>query len=91
MWIAWPSFLVAGLLEMLLFALFDPLELHGVAETVELSRTAIYTLTFFALWTATMLSSALTTLLAASPFEVNRCPLPPGGRPSACPKPRGSR
>jgi hypothetical protein len=36
-----------------------------------------------------MASSALTTLLAQSPFEVNRCPLPLDGRPSACPKTNG--
>ena len=47
---------------------------------------AVYTLAFFAFWLATMASSALTTLLARSPFEVNRCPLPADGRPSACAK-----
>ena len=33
-----------------------------------------------------MLSSALTTLLAMSPFELNQCPLEPGERPPGCPK-----
>ena len=57
-------------------------------EPLELSRSAVYTLAFFAFWFATMASSALTTLLARSPFEVNRCPLPIGARPAACPKPQ---
>jgi len=73
MWIAWPAFLVAGLLEMLVFAMIDPKDLQGFGGApLEISRTAIYTVVFFVFWGATMLSSALTTLLAASPFEVNR-------------------
>jgi hypothetical protein len=51
-----------------------------------MSRQGIYTLGFFAFWIMTMASSALTTLLAMSPFEVNRCPLPSDGRPDGCPK-----
>jgi hypothetical protein len=87
MWIAWPAFLVAGLVEMVVFAFVDPQQLHGLnGEPLELSRPAVYTLAFFAFWIATMASSALTTLLARSPFEVNRCPLPADGRPSACAK-----
>ena len=33
-----------------------------------------------------MVSSALTTLLAMSPFEVNRCPVPVDQRPADCHK-----
>ncbi|HEY1392054.1 MAG TPA: hypothetical protein VFV25_01680 [Methylibium sp.] len=90
MWIAWPAFLMAGVLEMVVFALVDPQTLRWFGDTLELSRSAVYTLGFFLFWGATGLSSALTTLLAASPFEVNRCPLPIDGRPQACPKPRPS-
>ena len=90
MWIAWPAFLVAGVVEMVVFAFVDPQQLHGLnGEPLELSRPAVYTLAVFAFWIATMASSALTTLLAQSPFEVNRCPLPLDGRPSACPKTNG--
>lgn len=89
MWIAWPAFLVAGAVEMVMFAFVDPEQLHGLGgDPLELSRSAIYTIAFFAFWAATMASSALTTLLAMSPFEVNRCPLPHDKRPEACPKPR---
>ncbi len=28
MWIAWPAFMVAGILEMLVFAMVDPQDLH---------------------------------------------------------------
>ena len=89
MWIAWPAFLVAGLLEMLVFAMVDPQDLHWFGQPLELSRQGIYTLAFFVFWGVTMLSSALTTLLAMSPFELNQCPLPAQDRPEGCPKQGG--
>lgn len=69
MWIAWPAFLVAGLLEMLVFAMVDPQDLHWFGQPVELSRQGIYTLAFFAFWGVTMLASALTVLLALPSVE----------------------
>lgn len=72
MWIAWPAFLVAGLMEVLVFAMVDPQDLHWFGHPLALSREGVYTLAFFAFWILTMLSSALTALLAMSPFEVNR-------------------
>lgn len=84
MWIAWPAFLVAAVLEMVVFALVDPSHLHWFDSPLPLSREAVYTLAFFVFWGATMISSALTTLLAMSPFEINRCPIPEGDRPSDC-------
>ena len=72
MWIVWPAFLVAGLLEMLVFAFVDPQDLHWFGQDLDLSRQAIYTLAFFAFWALAMLSSALTTLLGLPSAEVNR-------------------
>lgn len=72
MWIAWPAFLLAGVTEMLVFALVDPESLHWFGHPLALSREAVYTLAFFAFWLLAMASSALTTLLAMSPFEINR-------------------
>jgi hypothetical protein len=86
MWIAWPAFLVACVLEMLVFAMVDPQDLHWFGQPVMLSRQGVYTVAFFVFWGITMVSSALTTLLAMSPFDVNRCPLPADGRPDGCPK-----
>jgi hypothetical protein len=71
MWIAWPAFMVAAVLEMVVFALVDPSDLHWLGAPLPFSREAVYTLAFFVFWVATMVSSALTTLLAISPFEVN--------------------
>ncbi|MBK8073837.1 MAG: hypothetical protein IPK34_18230 [Ramlibacter sp.] len=87
MWIAWPAFLVAAVMEMVVFAFVDPQDLHWFdGQPLSLSRQGIYTLSFFAFWVLAMASSALTTLLSMSPFEVNRCPLPAEGRPDGCPK-----
>ncbi len=84
MWIAWPAFLLAGVIEVLVFALVDPQDLQWFGHPLALSREGVYTLAFFAFWLLTMASSALTTLLSMSPFEVNRCPLPIDGRPKGC-------
>jgi hypothetical protein len=84
MWIAWPAFLVAAVLEMVVFAVVDPGDLHWFGQPVTLSREAVYTLAFFVFWGVTMASSALTTLLSMSPFEVNRCPVPEDQRPKDC-------
>lgn len=86
MWIAWPAFLMAGILEVLVFGMVDPQDLQWFGHPLELSRQAVYSLAFFVFWGVTMLSSGLTTLLAMSPFEINRCPLPTGERPEGCPK-----
>jgi hypothetical protein len=72
MWILWPAFLVAGVLEVLVFAMVDPHDLHWFGQPVTMSRQGIYTVAFFVFWGVTAASSALTTLLSMSPFEVNR-------------------
>lgn len=72
MWIAWPAFLVAGVMEMVVFALVDPSDLHWAGAPLDLSRQAVYTLAFFLFWGLAMASSALTTLLSLSAGELNR-------------------
>lgn len=86
MWIVWPAFLVAGVLEMLVFAVVDPSDLTWLGHPLGLSRQAVYTMAFFVFWGCVMVASGLTTLLARSPLEVNRCPLPAQGRSDACAK-----
>ncbi|TFZ07837.1 hypothetical protein [Ramlibacter humi] len=63
MGIAWPAFLAACLLQLLVFALVDPLELRWFGRELEWSRQAVYAMAFFVFWGAAMLSSALTVLL----------------------------
>ena len=86
MWIVWPAFLMAGVIEMLVFAMVDPQDLHWFGHPLEISRQGVYTLAFFVFWLITSISGGLTTLPSMSPFEVNRCPLPEDGRPDGCPK-----
>ena len=86
MWIAWPAFLVACILEVLVFAMVDPQDLHWFGQPIEVSRQGVYTVSFFVFWAISMVASGLTTLLSMSPFEVNRCPLPTNDRPDGCPK-----
>ncbi len=86
MWIAWPAFLVAAVLEMLVFAFVDPTHLHFGGSSLSWSREAVYTVSFFVFWALTIASSSLTTLLSMSPFEVNQCPFPVDGRPENCAK-----
>ena len=57
----WPSFLMAGVLEGLLFSLLDPAVLAGPAG---LSATAVYSLAFLCFWAVTALTSGLSLLLA---------------------------
>lgn len=71
MWVVWPSFLMAGALEILVFAMVDPQDIHWFGQSVQLSRQGIYTIAFFAFWFVTLLSSALTALLAIPSLEVN--------------------
>ena len=76
MWITWPAFVMAGVMEVLVFAVVDPQSLHWFGRPLTMSRDAVYTLAFFVFWLLTMASSAFTTLLAMSPFEVNRSSFP---------------
>ena len=72
MWIAWPAFMVAAVLEMMVFAVLDPDTLSLFGERVGWSRYAVYTVTFFIFWGMMMVSSGLTALLGRSSVEMNQ-------------------
>jgi Na+/H+-dicarboxylate symporter len=84
MGIVWPAFLAACLLELLVFALVDPQDIHWAGQPVGLSRMGVYTAAFFAFWSISAVASGLTSLLARSPAEVNGCPVAPESRPRGC-------
>lgn len=72
MTILWPAFLMAGLLEILVFAMVDPGELHGIGGSpLALSAEALYTLTFLVFWIAISVSGIISSMLSASADEVN--------------------
>lgn len=62
--IGWPSFLGACVLEAVVFALVDPLELHWAGHALGWSRQSVYTMTFFVLWIVCGLSCLLTAYLS---------------------------
>jgi hypothetical protein len=62
--ILWPAFLMAGVLEMLVFALVDPNDMHWFGGApIQVSRQAIYTLAFLAFWAVIAAAGAITELL----------------------------
>ena len=71
MWIVWPAFLVAGLLEALVFGMFDPEDMHWFGQPMPLSRQGVYTVSFFVFWALAIVSSSLTTLLSMGLASVN--------------------
>jgi len=68
--IVWSAFLAACGLELLVFGLVDPQDVHLPGW----SRQSVYTAAFFAFWLLCMVSSAITVLLKVPPAQVDRRP-----------------
>jgi hypothetical protein len=70
--ILWPAFLMAGVLEMLVFVVVDPADLHWFGgEALGWSHQAVYTVTFLIFWGVISVAGALTALLDTSADEIN--------------------
>ena len=70
--VVWPAFLVAGVLEIAVFAFVDPASLHTLGgAALEISATAVYSIAFFVFWAATAAACALTLLLQRAADDVN--------------------
>lgn len=62
--ILWPAFVMAGMTEMMVFAVVDPGELHWFGgDVVEWSRQAVYTVSFLIFWLLFTVAGAITVLL----------------------------
>jgi len=62
--ILWPAFVAAGVMTLLVFAHVDPADVHTLAGTpIELSRQAVYTLSFFGFWAVIALAGAVSCWL----------------------------
>ena len=61
--VLWPAFISACGLELVVFAVVDPLELHWGGHALGWSRQAVYTAGFFTFWVAGIVTGSLTTLL----------------------------
>ena len=71
--ILWPAFLVAGVLEMLVFAVVDPNDLRWFGgPPIDWPAVAIYSVTFLMFWGAIATAGALTALLSLSADELNQ-------------------
>ena len=71
MWIAWPAFLAAAVMEMVVFAFVDPQDVHFLGNPLNWSTSAVYTVAFFAFWLVTMLCSLMTTMLGRTAHDLN--------------------
>lgn len=70
--IAWPAFLAAAVLEIIVFAFVDPASLHWPGgASVELSATTVYSVAFFVFWIVVAVAGAMTQRLEESAYEVN--------------------
>jgi hypothetical protein len=61
--IAWPAFLAACALQLIIFAVVDPTELVWFGQPLAWSRQAVYTAGFFVFWACSALASSLAVLL----------------------------
>ena len=68
-WILWPSFVIAGIAEVVFFVLFDPIELELLGEVLGVSRLAAYSVGFLLFWIFAAASSAFTSLLQGAPRD----------------------
>lgn len=71
--ILWPAFVMAGVLEVLVFAHIDPSELHGFGSSAGAwSPQAVYSLAFLVFWATIAAASAVTLwLVLPKPNENN--------------------
>lgn len=70
--ILWPSFLVAGVADVLFFVLFDPLQFLYQGEPIFAGRMAAYTAGFFLFWLVGIGSTALACYFQRGADEINR-------------------
>ena len=70
----WPAFIAACVLQLMVFALVDPLDILWAGAPIGWSRPGVYTAAFFAFWTICAASSAITALLSLPGADINRLP-----------------
>ncbi|MFN3305077.1 MAG: hypothetical protein ACK44A_15380 [Roseateles sp.] len=68
--VAWSSFLAAGVLEALVFAVVDPGDLRWFGTVpLDWSTQAVYTASFLIFWGVSALGASLALLLVSQPDE----------------------
>lgn len=84
MGLAWPAFITACLLELVVFAVVDPNDVQWSGQPLGLSRLGVYSAGFFVFWLLSGVGCTLTAVLARSAAAVNACPFPVHERPVDC-------
>ncbi|MFA9440499.1 hypothetical protein ACDA63_12745 [Uliginosibacterium sp. sgz301328] len=69
--VLWPSFLMAGIAEIIFFTVVDPQTLYFFGQPVNFSAMATYTIGFFALWLVCIASSLATLFFERSREQIN--------------------
>ncbi len=70
--ILWPSFIFAGVLETMVFAVIDPRDMRWFGGVpIGWTPVAIYSITFLIFWSVISGAGALTALLSLTADEVN--------------------
>lgn len=72
--IAWPSAIGAALMEMLVFAALDPMQLPQIENIPGITTQGVYSIAFFVFWAAISVACTL-TLILAQPVEPRHVPL----------------
>lgn len=69
--VLWPSFLVAGVAEIIFFTVISPQELYLLGEPVHFSAIATYSIGFFGFWLVCAASSLTTLFFQQTSAEIN--------------------
>lgn len=71
MTVMWPSFLAAGVLELVVFGLVSPEDFKWGDAQLGIGAVGVYTVAFFLFWAIAGLSSYLTTTLSRTCEDLN--------------------
>ena len=70
--ILWPAFMIAAVLETLVFAVVDPADLRWFGgPSIDWPAQAVYTFTFLIFWGAVAAASAMSALLATESDDLD--------------------
>lgn len=70
--VLWPSFLVAGIAEIVFFTVIAPQELYLFGQPVYFSPIATYSIGFFGFWLVCAGSSLMTLFFQKTAAEINQ-------------------
>ncbi|HVL58289.1 MAG TPA: hypothetical protein VM491_17465 [Burkholderiaceae bacterium] len=77
--IVWPGFIAAAVLELIVFAAFDPHDLQLIGLGAPIDRQLVYSLAFFAFWLVTSACGLVVWSLARTPTQIKGADTAPPG------------